>query len=152
MTIPNTLGWDSTKWLSDSNATPITLFRYTSTTSEPSMADISLHESSSSSLTGTDYKVPTSRVFDLMYLQFTTSSTTDLGLGIQANTSADTRTSGTLKWSQFLEGSSNLHNLVEWYFGGGLHFVADDYILPYDMQDVDRLRWACWGWGVESDA
>lgn len=152
MTIPNTLGWDSTKWLSDSNAIPKTLWRFTGTGSTPSSSDISLHEYSASSLTGVDYDVPSSRVFDLLYGQYNSNATTDIGLGIQSNQVADA-VDGSLLWSMYLEGGSLSHyNMMDWKYGGGLHFVAGDYVTPYDMGGSGRLQWTFWGWGVESDA
>ena len=152
MTIPNTLGWDSTKWLTGSNAIPKTLFRYVATNTTPSAANESLHESSAASLTGVDYEVPVGRVFDLLYGEYNANTTTDIGLGIQSNQVADA-VNGTLLWSHYIEGSAT-HGRVfnEWYYGGGLHFVAGDFVTPYDMAGAARLEWSFWGWGVESDA
>jgi len=152
MTEPNTLGWDSTKWLHDSTDTKrITLFR-TLVGDDGASGNLSLHVASTDSLTGVDYVVPSSRVFDLLYGQYSTDNTTDFPIAIQGNQVADTITSGTLLWCLKLEMAST-EKINQWNFGGGLHFVAGDYVTPYEFDGAtENFKWSFWGWGVESDA
>jgi len=152
MTEPNTLGWDSTKWITGSNAIPKTLFRCIATDTTLPTDNLSLLESDAGTLIGQSYEVPVGRVFDLLYGEYNANTTTDIIIGIQANQVQDA-VNGTLLWSHYIEGSTSHGRVMnDWYYGGGLHFVAGDFVTPYDMAGAARLEWSFWGWGVESDA
>ena len=153
MTEPNTMGWDTTKWIHEtSNTKRITLFR-TLNGSSGMDGNKSLHVADNLSLTGIDYVVPVGKVFDLLYGEFSQpdQTTTDFPLGIQGNQVADTITTGTLLWCMKLDMSNE--GFQQWNFGGGLHFVAGDYVTPYEFNGAtSNYKWCFWGWGVESDA
>ena len=156
MTDPNVLGGDhyGLKFLFDSgNTRLIHLCRPNSSTGGggdwPNDNPLSLSIMDSGTA-GTQYVVPVSKVFYMLYFWVKQEGTTDIDLAIQRNSTVDNSALGDNLFEMKIEGSGHLAQ--DGFSVGGLQFNAGDYVTPYAITFSTIGRWAFQCWGIECDA